>query len=729
MIARMANWKFLMTHFVRTSFALVLLAMGSRAQPVEMQPFTVNWKDNSSDVNASFLLDAPAGKDGFVRVKDGHLAAADGRRLRLWGVNISLGPILRSKTLAEGMAANLSRLGINCVRIMSLESTTWESIFDKTRNDTQHIDPAKIDAVDLFVSELKKRGIYVAVPLNVGRMYKPGDGVADWDSIGYAKGITYFDGRVIELEKGYAKALLTHYNPYTKSEYRNEPALLVVEMLNENSLLYLWKHGMLNGKSQTKTKGDEGTWKDITPHYGEELAAQYNAWLAKRLTPAELEKLRKSAGVADGAPIPRLASKEIAAAPALRFHTEEAFYMDLESGFFRDMRGFLKDTVGVKSLLIGTSDMGAGYTSRDALSQLDIIDAHDYWQHPHRVRNAGGHTTGFDFQGLPKAMVNDPFHSTVMNVARSAMAGKPFTVTEVNHHFPNDYASEGIPIMAAYAAFQDWDGVFWYAYAHGTMKPGTTLASTEIWPDPVKSAELLAGAFLFGRADVKPAREIVARTYSHEQVLDSMHLDSKESPFFTPGFPLSLPFLHGERIGSLDGPPTAKFDVRETSSLVSDTKELTWDTSIAGKGLVTIDAERTQALIGFVTANGKKVRNLSANVKNDFCAIILSSLDGAPISRSAKMLLITGARSGNTGMKWNAAHSMLAEEGTAPTTIEPVMGTVALRGFDATAVEAQPLDGAAKPMGQAIGAKKTAEGWEIAVGRPATPWYAIRVKR
>jgi hypothetical protein len=486
---------------------------------------------------------------------------------------------------------------------------------------------------------------------------------------------------------------------------------------------------MLNGGNQTKTKGDEGTWKDITPHYAEELTAKYNGWLKTHLAPAELAELRKATGVGEGAPIPRLKGREIAKATADRFHTEEAFYIDLETGFFRDMRGYLQDGVGVKSLLIGTSDMNAGYTSRGALAQLDIIDAHAYWQLPHKVRDAGGHTTGFDFRGPPLAMVNDPFHSTITNLAHSTMGGKPFTVTEVNHHFPNDYACEGIPILAAYAAFQDWDGVFWYAYAHGIMRPGTVLSSTEIWPDPVKSAELLAGAFLFSRADVKPTRETVSRSYSREQVYDSLRLDPSEAPFFTPGFPLSLPFVHGVRISSLNGPPTAKFEQRDTNPLVSDTKELTWETTIAGKGLVRVDAERTQALIGFVKANGKNVRNLSANVKNDFCAIIVSSLDGAPVSRSAKMLLITGAKSANTGMKWNEAHSMLADQGRAPTLIEPVEGTVALRGIQALAVEVQALDGAAKPLAQAVPAKKTAEGWEIAIGQPATPWYEIRVTR
>ncbi len=54
-------------------------------------------------------------------------------------------------------------------------------------------------------------------------------------------------------------------------------------------------------------------------------------------------------------------------------------------------------------------------------------------------------------------MVNDPLHSTVVQLSRTAFAGKPYTVSETNHPFPNEYASEGIPILAAYAGFQDWD--------------------------------------------------------------------------------------------------------------------------------------------------------------------------------------------------------------------------------------------------------------------------------
>ena len=56
---------------------------------------------DSSSLDLSFLLDAPAGKHGFVRVRDGHLARGDGARLRLWGIHLtdwSRGSVLLIRT-------------------------------------------------------------------------------------------------------------------------------------------------------------------------------------------------------------------------------------------------------------------------------------------------------------------------------------------------------------------------------------------------------------------------------------------------------------------------------------------------------------------------------------------------------------------------------------------------------------------------------------------------------
>jgi len=184
------------------------------------------------------------------------------------------------------------------------------------------------------------------------------------------------------------------------------------------------------------------------------------------------------------------------------------------------------------------------------------------------------------------------------------------------------------------------------------------------------------------------------------------------------------------RIQSLDGAPTATLAAAEANPIVSDTKELVWYTSDRNTGLVTVETDRTQALIGFIQANAKSVKNLSADIANRSASIVLSSLDAKPLSQSAKMLLTAGSRVTNTGLKWNDAHTRTANQGESPSLIEPVTGTVVLRDIQAAkAVSASALDGAGHPMGEPIQAKKTAAGWALAIGSPVTTWYVVSVKR
>ena len=91
-------------------------------------------------------------------------------------------------------------------------------------------------------------------------------------------------------------------------------------------------------------------------------------------------------------------------------------------------------------------------------------------------------------------MVNDPSHSVVADLSRTAVAGKPYTVSEINFPFPNEYAAEGIPILSAYAAFQDWDGIFWYQFGSVGLANWKAEHSShlDMRCDPVKSAQWLA---------------------------------------------------------------------------------------------------------------------------------------------------------------------------------------------------------------------------------------------
>ena len=659
----------------------------------------------NSVINLSFLLDAPAGKDGFIRVQGSHLVGPDGKPIRFWGFNLtewSRGSVeIPSKEDAPMWADTLARFGVNYVRLHFLDLAAPRGMIDATRDDTQHFDPAQLDKEDFFISELLKRGIYVDLNLNVGRGTKAGDNVLVVQNR-IAKGPLLFDKRLIELEKDYSHQLLTHVNPYTKKAYVDEPGVAIVEIVNEDAIYVGWSS------------------RDA---YDQELTGLYNTWLQKNLSSEKLAMLRELAGVTNNEPVPRLKGAAVRNASKERYYTECNFFMDLESGFFKEMSFYLKNTLKVKCPVIATADhshSGSGYSLLADTSQLDVVDGHTYWQHPGE-RN---------FKNAP--MVNDPFNSTVIELSRTAVADKPYTVSEVNNPFPNQFASEGIPILAAYARFLDWSAVVWYTFEPKRDPNWNPYVGDpfDMSLDPDKMPQMAAGALMFVREDLDSAKQTVERSYSREQVMDSRFLPGTERPYFTHGFPLSVPLLHGSRIRSLTGKPTTAIKADGSSPYKSDTGQLVWYTNSNQTGLVTIDSPRSQGLVGFVKANSKPVSNLAADVKNDFCAIIVNSLESKPISSAGKLLLTACVRVENTGMQWDARRTRVTEQGQSPTLIEPVTGMIILRNLKrAKKVSAIALDGSGRPIGDPIIARKTAAGWGIPVGDPVTTWYEVSVER
>jgi hypothetical protein len=696
------------------AFALILAPRHAITQSAAgMVPFTLDHRramQAHSPVDVSFLLDAPAGKHGFIQVVNGHLATGDGQRIRLWGVNItdwSKGSRqIPSKADAPLWAATLARFGVNCVRFQFLDLEAPRGLIAAGLPDTRHLDADQLDREDFFIAELEKRGIYIDFNLLVGRPFKAGDGVEDASELREgAKGTSLFDRRMIELEKEYAQQLLGHRNPYTGLEYTHDPGVALVEINNENALNI--------------------GYRPPSAFYGQELTGMYNKWLAAHRTPEQIAALRQMAGVNGGqADVPLMFwHGQAASAPPERFYAEAEFYNDTQRDYFAGMEDYLKHTLGSKSLVIATADhshSGSGYPILMATMGSDVIDGHTYWEHP----------ANYDRKS---PMVDDPFNSTVVELSRSAIAGKPYTVSEVNEPFPNDYAGEGIPILAAYGDLQDWDAILWYTFEpkeDPAWKPYVG-DPFDISLDPVKMPELAAGALLFLRGDVEKARQIVDRSYTKQQVYDSMLLPATERPYFTPGLPPELPLEHEMRISSINGPPTQAFTAAAAANPIrSDTGQLSWYHSAPNTGLVTVDSPRTQALTGFVRAHTAADSNLEAEVENKFCVIQLSTLDMKPISRSSKMLLVAGGRVENAGQRWNSAGTDVTGWGESPTLIEPVKGTLVLRRLEpAGSVELQAMDGAGQPLGQPVAATRAGSEWKIALGKTITTWYEITVNR
>ena len=92
----------------------------------------------------------------------------------------------------------------------------------------------------------------------------------------YDKGLDNFEPRMIELQKKYARDLLTHVNPYTKTAYADEPAVAMVEINNENALFAVWGWDQLDR---------------LPEPYATTFRKLWNAWLRKKY--GDTERLRQ----------------------------------------------------------------------------------------------------------------------------------------------------------------------------------------------------------------------------------------------------------------------------------------------------------------------------------------------------------------------------------------------------------------------------------------------------
>ena len=82
------------------------------------------------------------------------------------------------------------------------------------------------------------------------------------------------------------------------------------------------------------------------------------------------------------------------------------------------------------------------------------------------------------------------------------------------------------------------------------------------------------------------------------------------------------------------------------------------------------------------------------------------------------------------GMAWNAKRTSLETWGQAPTTIEPVRGTLRIKNLSpARGLTMQPLDGAGRPMGSPLTAQKDRDHWILPLGEPPTTWALLSVER
>jgi hypothetical protein len=267
-----------------TTLSALLLTLCSTVSAAEepLFPFVVSYDSPQNATNVADWLERPAGKHGFVRVEDGRMVVGTKDKwkpIRFWATNLCFEACFPTHEQAERVAARLARLGINCVRMHHMDN---RSIWGSSPNKTI-IDPKQLERLDYLIYQLKLHGVYTNINLHVSRTLGEAEGFSAREGRPeYDKGLDNFEPRMIELQKKYARDLLTHVNPYTKTAYIDEPAVAMIEINNENALFAVWGWNKL----------------DTLPEpYAATYRKLWNQWLQKKY--GTTEKLRKSWNAAE----------------------------------------------------------------------------------------------------------------------------------------------------------------------------------------------------------------------------------------------------------------------------------------------------------------------------------------------------------------------------------------------------------------------------------------------
>jgi len=249
------------------------LALAPPCLEAQRIPWVLPWNDASPALTDLSGLNASIGSERVSVDTNGHFVVG-GQRVRFLGVNFAGDSPFMPTSSAEAVAARLAKFGINAVRFHHMDAP-WASnggVIAYTSTKSTNINAAQLDRVHYLVSRLKAHGIYADINLLVGREYRSGDGLGaevtgmDWKD---THTLGFFYPPALALHKDYATKLLAATNRYTGLPLAKDPAVALVEIINENGVIQKWFDGGLD---------------QLPARYATNLQARWNDWLLARYT-------------------------------------------------------------------------------------------------------------------------------------------------------------------------------------------------------------------------------------------------------------------------------------------------------------------------------------------------------------------------------------------------------------------------------------------------------------
>jgi len=627
-------------------------------------------KRQGTALDMSGLLDAPAGKHGKLGKNGESFVFADGIPARFWGVNLVASCNFPTHDQADWLAETLSQMGVNMTRHHHMDAPwTNRNIFGNKAN-TLSLDTESLDRFDYLVAQLQKRGIYQYFDMIVHRKALAADGVKDPDNVpnGY-KVEGEFDPQLIGLEQDFIRQLLTHKNPYTGKTYAEDPAVCLMEVMNEDSLFY--------------RDGNTGEAGIPSPSYRQEFNTFFNQWLVNHYKNRKTLEAHwapvtgePGAGLLPGedpkkgtvAVIESWRNDDRKAFSRARQLDNFLFYYDTQLKFYQGQRDFVR-SLGGQALITGSNHWTDIPADLYANAQMDYIDRHNYWANP---EGGWGYSPSVTFD--PRSMLKDSKGNLLNPLGLKRVLGMPYIVTEWQSAAPNDYREEAELVMAASCDLQGWSALQ-FAFSHSDSFDGALDNNFNVDNQPAQMALWSATALLFHRHDVQESEASAWQALTDDQALDP------ETQYTLPSI-LSWTRKTGVMFtgaSHASGDFTALLkDLRTTKKVASATREISYD---YGQGLMTVDTPRTQGFAGFNPGSPVSLSAFKVDLRNEFGVVLVQSLDTQPLAVTPRMLVTAVGNAINTGMETVPSGNRLKNPGKEPVLVEPMVGTVRILGL------------------------------------------------
>ena len=565
----------------------------------------------TSPMDMSFLnkQDRPAGSHGFVKARNAELIFADGAPTRFWGVNLQAYALFdtRDENIIKH-SQRIAQLGFNLVRIHHHDSQ-WvkPNIFKKPEDNTQTLSTDALRKLDLWIKCLKDQGVYVWLDLHVGRTFTKNDGIDNFADLAKGKetseikGFNYYNASIQSQMQAFNAAYLSHVNEFTNIAYKDDPAVIALQLTNEN---------------------------DLSQHFGNALLGNKGVPLHNKLFAADAKLF---------ADAHNLVYDKIMR--TWEMGESKIYLNDVEHRYNLGMIDHLQK-LGVKSLIATTSSWGGmGLSGLPSLTDGGIIDAHSYG-------------------GIEELTRNPRFYAGFLTwIGAAQVSGKPLSVTEWNMEpFPAADRFASPLFTASIASLQGWDALMLYGYSQAPLNDNVAGSNYSSFNDPSMMGMMPAAALLYRQNHVAPARNRYELMLDRNNFFNISHdpstsksmrtlLETSQFAIRMPDTP-ELPWLKNS--AQLDKNVTVISDMNKDfiptgqSFVTSDTDELQRDWE---KGIQTVNTDRSQVAAGKLGGETIRLDNATFTILTKIAVAAIQSLDDKPIRQSGSIFITLMARS------------------------------------------------------------------------------------